>query len=57
MDELVLALTNKGKIEVFKPVAAATLRQMARALVDMADGAMIGPSVNPPGPPEERQDE
>lgn len=57
MDELVLALTNKGKIEVFKPVAAATLRSMARALVEMADSVMVGPTINPPGPPEVEDDQ
>ena len=57
MDELVLALTNKGKIEVFKPVAAATLRQMAKALLDMADSVMVGPTINPPGPPEVEDDQ
>lgn len=57
MDEFILALTNKGRIEVFKPVAAATLRQMAKALLDIADGAMISPSVNPPGPPEVEDDQ
>ena len=57
MDELVLALTNKGKIEVFKPVAAATLRSMARALLEMADSVMVGPTINPPGPPEAEPNE
>lgn len=57
MDEHIIALTSKGKIEVLRPIAAATLRDFARALVEMADSIMIPPNVNPPGPPEERQDE
>lgn len=57
MNDFILALTNRGKIEVFKPVAAVTLRQMARALIEMADGAMVGPSANPPGSPEAKDDQ
>lgn len=57
MDELVLALTNKGRIEVYKPVASGTLRDLARTLNEMADSIMIPANVNPPGPPEEPQND
>lgn len=57
MEEFIVVLTSRGRIEVLMPVAAATLRQMARALVEMADAAIVDATVRPPGPPAELQND
>lgn len=54
MDKYILAVDTNGKLQVFVPVASGLLRDLAKALINLADNAMIGPNVEQQ---EEVQDE